>query len=421
MDSMIKELIDSTKIKFGLDNYYLARHSFSRKLNFLNETNYTLCMEWFPNHVSEQEDEDLNPVGTAVIDLDINSHRYESVIFVDGTSFANGIRFADANSNTIASWIEQETGLIYGKQFKLFKEEKGEFYYKACFDDVYISPSDTIEVKIDEHHNLTFFSKLGLFPSKEMIRKEVYTLSLEKLETLAWEQLKLFKFPSSEQKLIPLYAMEEIYVRNDGISTIPNEVTKEIRKVHIDKPIFWDEPIHKPFKRKEIRLDWDVTIDQALSNEPSPDSFPINKVEQEKCIETVTEFLRGEYSTESGNWILKTLERDVGYIHASLRLNQRDNNAVFHRKLTIIIDSQTFQVINYLDNEPLINHLNPFTSSEEMVITKKEAYEKIKDYFTLVPYYVYDYQQQQYMLCGRLDCNYGICASNGEIMSLDDL
>ncbi|MBP1082392.1 lipopolysaccharide/colanic/teichoic acid biosynthesis glycosyltransferase [Bacillus capparidis] len=56
MNPRIKELIDYAKSKFRLDNYYLKTHSFDRNVNIFNDTLYTLCMEWFPNHVLEQED-----------------------------------------------------------------------------------------------------------------------------------------------------------------------------------------------------------------------------------------------------------------------------------------------------------------------------------------------------------------------------
>lgn len=421
MHSLIKELIDSTKLRFGLNNYYLERHSLSRELNILNETEYTLCMEWFPNHVTEQEDEDLNPEGTAVIDFNTNSQRYDRIIFVGGTSYAEGIKFDEVNIDSIINWIEQETGLSYGEQFKLHKEENGEFYFKACVDDIYISPSGSIEVNVDQSGNLFSYSKHGHFPSKEMIKKETYTLSLEKIEHLAWKQLKLINFPSSKhEKLIPIYGVDETYITNDGLSTLPYEFTRNIGTLHIDKMMDWDDPIHKPFERKEINVDWDATIEQALSNEPSPDSFPINETEREKCIDIVTDFLRREYSNDTGRWVLKTLQREEGYIHASLRLNQEDTS-IFHRKLTIIIDSKDLQAINFIDNKPLIDHFSQFSFSEEVTINKKQAYQKIKDHFELIPRYVFDSQQNKYRLCGLLDCHYGIRASNGEIILLDDL
>ena len=309
--------------------------------------------------------------------------------------------------------------MTYGKQFRLAQENHGEFRFHECIDGIKVYPSGYIHVNVDDSGNLTCFSIHGFYQSNEIISKDAFNLSLKKIEKLSLDQLKLIKFPSSE-KLIPLYGMEEIYVTNDGLSTIPCDFNNDRRALMLDKPIYWEDPIHKPFKRKEISLDWDVSMEQALVNEPSPDVLPISETEQEKCTKAVTEFLRQEYPDYTGIWVLKTLYRDAGYIHTTLRLNQEDAT-IFHRKLTIIIDPENVQAINFIDNKPLIDHFNSLDSSEKVMIPKQEAYEKIKEYFILEPYYVYDFHQQKFILCGRLDCDYGIRASNGEILLLNDL
>ena len=47
-------------------------------------------MEWFPNHVIKQEDDGSNPEGTAVIEVNLNTGKFESAIFVMGKTFAKG-------------------------------------------------------------------------------------------------------------------------------------------------------------------------------------------------------------------------------------------------------------------------------------------------------------------------------------------
>ena len=356
MDGRIQELIEFTKEKFGLDNYYLERHSLYRNVNIFNETVYTLCMEWFPNYVTEQEDDGSNPEGTASIEINVTTRKFESAIFVMGKSYAkDGITFADHNTNNIIKWVEQETGLIYGKQFQLHKEEEYELHFRGCIDGVAVSPSGFIEVKCNQEGELTLFSVHGQFPSKEIVNEETYILSLETAEYLAKEQLKLVEFPSYEhKKLFPVYAVEEIYVTNDGTLTIPFEVIADGRSyLKIDEIIYWDEPINEPFERKEISWIEDVTAEQAFSCEPSPVSFPITKVEQEKCVLAVKNFLRQEYPNDTGKWMLKTLHRDKGYIHAILRANHQDNR-VFQRKLMIMIDARSLQAVNYMDNKPML-------------------------------------------------------------------
>lgn len=98
MDSRIQDLIDMTRIKFGLHHYYLHRHSFRRDVSIFNETVYRFGMEWFPNQVIEQEDDGSNPEGTAVIEVNLNTSKFESAIFVMGNTYAkDGVTFANHN------------------------------------------------------------------------------------------------------------------------------------------------------------------------------------------------------------------------------------------------------------------------------------------------------------------------------------
>ncbi|SIQ78336.1 hypothetical protein SAMN05421578_10433 [Paenibacillus macquariensis] len=417
----LKALTDSTKQKFGLDNYYLHRHTFYRKLNIFNETEYTLCMEWFPTHITEQEDEDLNPEGTAVININVNNGMYESVIFVGGKSYASGNTFKDLGKIEIVKWIENETGLIYEKQFQLILDEERDYRFQECVDGIPVSPSGNIAIKFDEEGNLTEFYKYGHYPSKEWVTEESYSLSLEDMEQLVKAQLKLIEIPAYDQEVLILaYGLEEIYVTNDRKSTIPFELIVNTRYIKIDKIMDWTSLNVQMFERTEISWIEDVTIEQVFSNEPHPDSIPLSKLEQEKSIHAVIEFLRNVYPNDSADWTLKTLHRDTGNIHAILKVHKEENRA-FQRKLLIIIDAQRFQAINYMDNESLLETFHLFKAPDEITINNEEAFEQIRKRITLEPYYVFNSEQQRYILCGKIDCNYVVNASNGEAISLNDL
>lgn len=118
VDRRIRELVDFAKVKFGLNNYYLQRHQFYRSINILNETVYTLSMEWFPNHVIDHEDDGSNPEGTASIEINVNNRKFKGAIFVMGKSYAeNEIMFANRNTEDIIKWVEDETGLTEEKYF----------------------------------------------------------------------------------------------------------------------------------------------------------------------------------------------------------------------------------------------------------------------------------------------------------------
>ncbi len=423
MDLRVQELIDITKTKFGLNNYYLQEHRFYRSVNSFNETIYTLSLEWFPNHAVPEED-GSNPDGTASIEINLKSRKFERVIFVMGKSYSEGgIMFSNLIKEDIIKWVEAETGFTYGEQFRLKREDEGEFNFIACIDGIAVSPPGYIDIEFNQEGKLTLFSISGQFPSKELIKVEKYALSLERLDHLEKEQLKLVEYPSYEQKKIyPIYAMEEIFVANDGATTIPFGIfANGSYFLKMDQTILWDEPMmKKPFERKMINWIEDISAEQAFSCEPSPDSFPITKVEQEKCMMAVENLLRQEYPKESGYWVLKEIYRDKGYIHATLKAIKQDYR-MFQRKIKAWIDPKSFQVVNYMDSKLILKTFDDFQAPDQVKITKEEAYEKLKSLFELKPYYVYDFKQKQYILCGKLDCQFGLNASNGEVIALDDL
>ncbi len=415
MDTRVQELVEYTKQKFGLNQYYLQNYYFNRTVNSFNETVYTLAMEFFPNH-AEKDDDDSNPDGTVCIEINIKNQKFTSVIFVMGKSYTeNGVVF-NGELEEIIEWVENETGLTYGKHFQIHKEEKGEVYFKACINSISVSPSGWINIKFNEEGKLTLFSVFGEFPSIEVA--EEFSLNFDKIDHLKKEQIKLINFPSyEEKKLYSIYAVEEIYITNDGTRTIPFEIFKDEKVDHI---IYWEEPLNKSFERKYINWMGEISAEQAFASEPSPDIFPITELEQEKCISAVRDFLRQEYPNDSGKWVLKSLSREKGYIHATLKANSQDNY-VFQRKMKVWIDPEHFKVDNYMDNDVMLETFNEFQPSDKGTITKEDAYEMLEEYFELIPTFVYDEKQQQYVLCGKLDCRYGVNAASGEVVSLDEI
>ncbi|MBD8006961.1 hypothetical protein [Bacillus norwichensis] len=419
MDDRIKEFIRGLREKFGLDSYDLVRYNLGRTVNIFNETLYTLSTEWVPQHIPIPED-DLNPDGTAVIELDLNNGKVKSVIFVGGKSFAKSVLFDHLDTKTIVQWIEKETGLTYQQHFQLQKEGDREFLFRECIDGVDVSPSGMIEVSFDAEGKLTMFTVHGQFPAQQQIRKEIYNLSLEKIDDVIKAQLQLIEFPvDAKKQLVPIYGLEEAYITNDQTKIIPFEFIVNSYAT-VDKIMSWDTSLDEPFVRKEIQLLEEITIEEASSREPSPEAFPITKEEQEKCITAVDNFLRQEYPQDADKWILKTLHRHKQYVYATLKMEKQDNR-IFQRKMTVIIDSKHFYAVNYIDNLPMLEMFNQFQKAETATIEKDVAYDKLKDRFELKPYYVYDTSQEQYILCGKLDCVYGVNALTGEVIALNEL
>nr|MDH3176173.1 hypothetical protein [Bacillus pumilus] len=425
LNANIQQLIDQTKSKFGLDLYDLKRHSFHRYVNMFNETIYTLNMEWFPSHEAEPADDDVNPDGTAVIEVNLNTGQIESVIFVmDKTYAQHGVMFKRPYPVHVIQWIEQETGLIYGEHFHMHQKKKGELSFEEAIDGMKVTPSGRIEVKWNEHGQLMYFTHHGPFLAKTLLKAEKYALSLDKSENIAEQQVELFQWPSFEHNRIrSIYALEEIYVKNDGTGTLPFEIGREeTHCIHMNEIIEWNEPLNNAFEKKEMNIHENISAEQAFSLEPSPDTFPISKEEQAECIKAARTFLAQKYPKDTGKWVLKTLHRDHGYIDAILKTNGQEGSG-FMDKIKVFIDATSFEAVNYIDKKEMFQVcgiLSPSQAASEISVSQKEAFEKLRERLELTPIYVYDEAQKHYVLCGKLDCHDGVDAESGEVFSLKE-
>lgn len=422
MEQKIQALIIATKEKFGLTNYYLHTSSFHRSLDIFEDTTYTFTTEWLPSHAKKVEEDDLNPPGTAIIDIDVHTGQLKRILFVNNKSFAEKNIIVSTSTNDIIQWVEEETGLTYNEQFQLIEEENGRLFFKECFMGIPVSPSGFIEIKYNQDGQLTLFSAIGQFPPKEKFKQDVPALSLEKVADLPRKQIKLMEFPLEKQKqILPFYGFEEIYITNDLTRTIPYEffVNDKIQ-LAINKIIYWDSPTNQLFEKKCLTFANDVTIEQVISREHHPNLLPITNLEKEQCISTVSDFLRQEYPNDTGKWLLTTLYRQDNYIYATLKYNEH-SNFIFKRKLLVIIAAENLQAINSMDSQFMLKTFEAYTTVEKGTITENQAFDTLKDHLELTPVYVYDKQLAQYILCGKLDCAFAVNATNGELVKLDDL
>jgi hypothetical protein len=379
-------------------------------------------MEWFPNGYKDYQDDELNPDGTVSIEYNLNTNQFDSVIFVGGLTYAKGPTFPSNDVESITAWIEEETGLSFGKQFELLKAEGSEFVFQECWKGVLVSPTGRIEVELDEHSRLIRFSKYGQFPSTDRFMEEDYSLTIPDVKEIAKGQIQLLDMPLNDQKRLKrIFALEEIYIRNDKSSTIPFEVIVDVRAyTPIEEVLYWETKTDLEVERKPIFNREQLTVEQFFSNEPHLDVKPLTKDEIDLCINTVRAFLSSYYEADSGRWVLKTLHREQGCIYAIVK-TVTPTGLVFQRKLLVMIDPVSFEVLNFMDNEGFLDVWKSYTPSVDGIITREQAFTEISKTLTLTPTYVYDFAIQQYVLCGKLDSDYGVDSVTGELIKLDDL
>lgn len=418
MDARIEKLINLTRSQWGLEDYYLGRHHLFRQLTLDGETVYFLNMEWFPNKYANWTDEEENPEGTASIDINIHTEEFDSVIFVQGVTYAkNGVLFPNKDVKEVKKWLAEFTGLTIEKDFICKQRDEREYYFEEQWNGIPLSPSSSITVEFNEKGELTFYSKyISVLTNKKEL-EEKCTLSLADIEDIAREQVVLAKFPKDDGTII-VYGVEEIFIRNDQKGTVPFMLDKRIPKI-VNKEIVWQNTKRDNFERKYLQWDDEVNIEDAYFKEPHPDSLPIKDEEVEKCMQGITEFLQMKYPHESGKWMLKYLNRENSYLHANLE--KTASKSLFTEKFLIFLDNEG-NVINYMDKKDLWDKIIGTKDDEqkEIKVSKEEAYNKLKPYFTLTPYYVFDSGDNKWVLCGKFDCEYFVDVESGEVSRLED-
>jgi hypothetical protein len=419
MDARIKELVDFAKNQWGLTEYYLGRHRLFRRLMLDGETLYLLNMEWFPNIYADWTDEEENPEGTASIDINIHTKEFQSVIFVQGLTYAEkGVVFANNDIKEVKDWLTAFTGLNMEKDFVCKQTDEREYYFEEQWNGVPLSPSCSINVEFNENGELTFYAKNVNVLSNKNDLQEAFTLSLSSIEDIAKEQIVLAKFPEADGMII-VYGVEEIYIRNDRKGTIPFIQEQGAFQKSVNKILEWEEVRQDTFERGFLQWENEVSIEQAYSMEPHPDSLLITDEEEEKAIQAVIGFLQMKYPNDSGKWTLTYLSRENSYLHAYLE--QITAPTPFPEKLIVFLDTEG-KVVNYMDKKELWDKIMDVKEDEaiEMNVSKEEAFEKLKPYFTLTPYYVYDVHDKKWFLCGKLDCDYFVDVESGETSKLED-
>ena len=420
MDERLQQIADEAQVRFGLDAYELERHSISKHRDAKGEAYYIVNMEWFPKELNEPVEEDTNPEGTACIEYNIREQHFDSIIFTQGQSFSTTAPFVEKTPEEVATWIEKQTGLTYGIDFKLTQASDDEFHYEMDIEGVRMTPGFMMTVKFDEKGKLTSYSRYGTAPRQEDIEKSVFTLTLEEIEPLVKKQLQLVEFPSElENRFVPAYAMEEVFVTVDGQRVIPfYEHERTIIKV--DEVLEWDHPLAQTFKREELTFVSESTVEEAFGHVGVGEKLLLTDDQIEHSKEVVRDVLRSEYPHESGKWKLAELRRQENFIEAHCKIIT-GKSTIFNRKVVVFIKPENMSVLNFVDNGAMMEIFDTFAPAKQAVVTHDEAFEKMVPYITLDPTYVYDELTGKYILCGLLDAAEAVDAVTGEVISLSDL
>jgi len=422
----LEMMLTETKEELGLEDYYLKAYEIERDVNYFNETTYSLSMEWIPNELKDEDQEDYNPTGSAIVEKDLFTGRLNHIIFVHEVNLSTKPLIQNPSKSGVIEWIEAETGLSYEQEFMLTSESDGDYKFIACHNKVPLYPAGYIEVKLGEDGELVNFIKIGQFREGKPVLDEAYTLTKDMIEEKMKEQIKLVQIPDEENMILEkLYGVEEIFVSNDGKKTIPFDLSGHENPIlYCDDLISWEgeaeetDIIQEDFPDIDEHFNLDlVTIEQAFAREASPSEEIFKNLDKDEAIKSVQNFLHAENPEDSGVWILSELYADSGFVHAILR---QAEETLGLEKMVLILDSETYEVVNYFDNQDFIAVYASFDEAENVKVTKDEAYELLKDFISLQACYVYDRELDQYVLCGRIDSNHGVHGTHGQVVIFNE-
>ncbi|MCD5324388.1 MULTISPECIES: hypothetical protein [Pontibacillus] len=418
MEQTSQAIAERVKKKFGLDGYTLERTHLHREAGSFDQTHYVFNMEWFPKGTAPTEDE-LNPEGTASIDVDLHTERVKSLVFVGGRSEAHTATLQ--TEQEVIRWVETETGLTFGEHFEFKSKQDRKYMFSSVVNGISTSPSGMISVELNEDNLLIFFTIHGHFPVIHEVIPESFSLTLEDIPDLIMEQFMLVNFPlMSSSRFEPAFSLEEIYVTNDGTSTRPFRLTDAVHLISIGEVMTYEPSLDEEFHEEKINLSDEVTWEQAKQREPHPDLLPIKDEMVEDTQKALTEFLQVVYPKDSGEWIWQSVERESGYLVARLEIAQTTND-FYKRKINVFLNENGTKVLTYMENDLFREMTSHFEEAKPAVLSKQEAYHLIKDKITLTPVYVLDHGEARYRLYGKLDCEYAVDARSGEVKLLSEM
>lgn len=403
MNNQLAEWIEMIQVKFGLDGYTCFDTSTAYEKNDWNRTNYRFTTEWLPPGHAGREEDESNPKGTAVVELDAKTGRLNSAIFVGGEAPKHGLCFLSGNKEEVIRFVEQETGWTYGHQFIDADATQHDFEFRTAYNGTPLSPEGYINVSLDDQKKLTFFSVYGLVPDK--VEEAEFRLHTASVQELSKERFLFVEYPvTKEEKWLPLFMIDDVFVDN------------ETRQAIEEKPdvLTWKTAKNQKVKRKLVQMaPADIEAEKMFEFPPHPDTKPITKKAQMKIREASTEFLQTYAPRESGEWAMLDVHRTNNMIKATLA-NTKDST-VIPRMFNLFIDPDSYKVVNYVDKGSWITDMQrDFQRAEPPVLSKQEAFEKIKPYITITPMYVYN--GDTYRLQGKLDALVAVHAVTGDII-----
>ncbi|WP_080872224.1 hypothetical protein [Oceanobacillus timonensis] len=418
MHPATKEIVETTHEQFQLNDFYLESYHFFQD----EENRIHLSMTWLPNGIAKEND--VNPSGAVEIVVDINTKKVKKVEFAGEKNMLPGDVFPQVdNMETVIEWIEEQTALEYGRQFKLVNETKEKITFHAAVDNIRLFPGGIIDISFNEEGRLTNFSLHGQFADESQIEWEPFNLVDEVVQPLAKQHCKVMEVPDElTASWKPYYVISSFLVPNQRPDSIIyfNEVENNLSYRALDHVLTWQEPSLEKFEGKDIDITSTVTEEDVFHDQTIQDHHqPISDDTLNSIVTEITEMLRMAFPNDSGQWRLSSIKRERGYLFAKLN-PVKTGTKIIYPSLNLWIHPKTLQVENYTDATSLLEAFDFFEEAETVQADSETAAELLSKQIEVEPVYVYHRQQNLYQLCGKVTSGgYAVDAVTGELSTLD--
>lgn len=417
MNATIQEIAKDIQKQFGLDNYVVKNHHIFTETTLSNKTEYIVSFEFLPSE-QDNEDEGYNPSGTALLDINLHTKELKQITFLNHVTYAAEGVFPTQDMDQIIDWVEEVTGMMFGKQFKLVHEFENEISFQATIDNIEVAPTGAIDLTFNEQGQMTQFSINGIFPTEEEVDWEPFSLTTEDILDSMMDHLTLVETPDEEnQKWLNLWQIKTFYIKNDRTKLIlPEDLYQLDNFLKLNVPVKWDKAHTDTFTPEDYDFSTEITYDEAIENKGAKEQITEN--EKQLCLEEVTKVVSSIFPNDSGKWTVTGMYPEKNYLICELN---GEKYRSIQRKLKIIIKRETFTTVNYWDNHFILDMFRSFDEPQQAVVDRNEAFEKLKGNIELTPVYVKESNSDVYQLCGRIECDDVVDAVSGELIRIVDL
>ncbi|WJY28262.1 hypothetical protein [Sporosarcina trichiuri] len=417
MDLRIEKITEQISEMIGLQNCRLHNTSLFERPCAFGGTDIIVSCDWYPAD-TDVEEEDVNlPDGAVSVDYSLRFGQITLAVAAGGTSCAMPLTADSDKTAFFKKWAEQQTGLEFGQSLTL--TAAGEDGYEAILTHGGFPLATESHMKIEWDADGRLLTAIMPLLASQVFEPAVFDLTLEDVEPLVREQLTLVRLPiEEEERFADYYAIDEVYITQDG-HVLPYDTEDQGACFPAALLTWTGEEEISDVRHPVTPFRSNLAADEAFRILAEP-SENLNSADLEEAARSAARFLGSAVSDGSGEWELYKVYRQPGIIEAECRMVGGINGPL-RRKLKLLMDVHTYEVLNYMDSYEMARLFEGFTQPLVATVSQESAFDEMVPFITMDPVYVYHQETERYKLCGFLDSEECVDAVTGDLKNLNDV